>query len=119
MSNANIQSANSLAHTISIMDGSNDVKMFMEDNQAVFLPHMKFSFVPHAEDNVRFLTFNFPNCAIHTWCHLLIVYYSQVNTITADREIENELRNQYHKSQEALRSFQTELQSVSSSSLFS
>lgn len=53
MSNANIQSANSLAHTISIMDGQSDIKMFLEDNQAHFLPQVKFTFLPHAEDEVR------------------------------------------------------------------
>jgi len=54
MSNANIQSANSLAHTISIMDPHNDVKMFLEDNQTSFLPQVKFTFLPHAEDEVQF-----------------------------------------------------------------
>ena len=54
MSNANIQSANSLAHTISIMDPQNDIKMFLEDNHSHFLPQVKFNFVSHAEDNVSF-----------------------------------------------------------------
>lgn len=83
MSNANIQSANSLAHTISIMDGENDIKMFIEDNQAAFLPQVKFTFLPHAEDNVH--------------------------NITADREIESELRHEYHKIQSSLSALQMEL----------
>lgn len=54
MANAQIQSANSLAHTISIMDADNDIKLFLEDNQNTFLPHVKFSFVSHADDSVMY-----------------------------------------------------------------
>ena len=53
MASAQIQSANSLAHTVSIMDLKSDNKMFLEDNE-IFKPVMKFSFIPHAEDNVSF-----------------------------------------------------------------
>ncbi|XP_066935439.1 SLIT-ROBO Rho GTPase-activating protein 3-like [Clytia hemisphaerica] len=83
MSNANIQSANSLAHTISIMDCHSDIKMFLEDNHSTFLPQVKFTFLPHAED--------------------------ETHTITADRDIESELRHEYHKIQESLKQLQMEL----------
>lgn len=53
MANTQIQSANSLAHTVSVMDPQNDNKMFLEDNHQTFLPFVKLSFVPHAEDEVH------------------------------------------------------------------
>ena len=36
------------------MDANNDIKLFLEDNQNIFLLPVKFSFVSHADDTVRF-----------------------------------------------------------------
>lgn len=52
MANAQVHSANSLAHTISLMDPLNDVKLFLEDNQNIFFLPTKFGFIPHADDHV-------------------------------------------------------------------
>ncbi|XP_057296913.1 SLIT-ROBO Rho GTPase-activating protein 2-like isoform X2 [Hydractinia symbiolongicarpus] len=83
MANTQIQSANSLAHTVSVMDPQNDNKMFLEDNHQTFLPFIKLSFVPHAEDEVR--------------------------TITAEENIEKELKLEHRKLFDTLKSLQVEL----------
>lgn len=83
MANTQIQSANSLAHTVSVMDPQNDNKMFLEDNHQTFLPFVKLSFVPHAEDEVR--------------------------NITAEENIEKELKLEHRKLFDTLKSLQVEL----------
>ena len=52
MANAQIQSAQSLAHTVAVMDAENDIKMFLEDNESSFIQAMKFVLLPHSEDEV-------------------------------------------------------------------
>lgn len=88
MASAQIQSANSLAHTVSVMDIKSDNKMFLEDND-IFKAGMKFSFIPHAEDNVL--------------------------TITAEQAIEAELTQQHRKLFDELKQLEVEIADLQSS----
>ena len=74
MASAQIQAANSLAHTVSIMDPAGDNKMFLEDNQNSFLPQVKFSFVPHADDTVSEpKSFKYMSCDYFDWQLIIII----------------------------------------------
>jgi len=84
MATAQVQATDSLAHSVKTMDAENDIKMFLEDNQASFIPDMnKFSYIP----------------AIH----------DEIHTITADECIEQELNTKQKQLNSQITTLQVEL----------